>query len=443
MNALSPLGKAPTVIAGLALIAGAYLALHPEPSTRGTLRFWTFARNHYQAYVEAAPAFEAAHPGTAVDVQLVHADAVTSRLRAAFWAGLDVPDLAEVVITRAAAFFRGPVEEVGFIDLTAFLDASGYRDRIVQSRFGAYTSRGRIYGLPHDVHPVMLAYRRDLFEEEGIDAAGLTTWEDLVRAGRRITRPGTRYMLELSDGKADELEVFLFQRGGGYFDRGGQLIMDDETAVATLLWYIPLVAGPDRIGTDLGSGRVFTQAIEQGYFASFLCPDWRTKLTEIDVPRMHGKMALMPLPAFEPGGRRTSTRGGTMLGITKATPDKDLAWELAVHMYLDKEELAERFRETNILPPLRDAWTLPAFSEPRAYWSGQPIGQLYAGLADETPPHYSSPFEQTAVDKMGQVVSACSAYYRENGANGFEGFARQRLHAAAEEVRRHMRRNPL
>ncbi|MBT4976950.1 MAG: extracellular solute-binding protein [Gemmatimonadetes bacterium] len=437
-----PFGKAPALILLITVVAGFYLALHPVSEQRATMRFWTFARNHSVPYQKATPSFEAKHPGTTLDVQLVHGEAVTSRLRAAFWADLDVPDLVEVEISRAGSFFRGPPEDVGFIDLMPFLRSTGYYDRIVKTRFAPYTNKGKIYGLPHDVHPVMLAYRRDLFEAAGIDVEQIKTWEDFVRVGQQITVPGERYMIELSDSGAHHYEMFLFQRDGGYFDAESRLTMDDETALETLLFFIPLVAGEGRIASDLGSGRVFTQAVEQGYFLSFVCPDWRSKVAETDIPRMHGKMALMPLPAAVPGGRRTSTWGGTMLGITKACPNPELAWQVAEHMYFDKAELAVRFRETNILPPLKDAWEDPAFDEERAYWSGQPLGRLYANLADEVPPQYASPLVETAKSKMSGVISACAVYYRENGEAGFEDFARTRLAEAAAEVRRYMRRNP-
>lgn len=437
-----PFGKAPTVILAVTILAAAYLAVNPVSEPDSTLRLWTFARNHYLAYLQGTPSFEAAHPGTRLEIQLVHGDAVSRRLRAAFWADLDVPDLVEVGIDRAASFFRGPVDDVGFIDLTPYLEASGFGERLVQTRLAPYRNRGKIFGIPHDVHPVMLAYRRDIFEAEGIDPESLQTWDDFIEVARRITVPGERYMMELNDAKADEFSVFLYQRGGGLFDVDGKLTMDADIVLETLLWFTPLASGPDRIGTSLGSTKILTQAIESGYFVTLLCPDWRTKLLEIDVPRMSGKMALMPLPAFEPGGRRTSVRGGTMLGITKATPDKDLAWAVAEHMYLDSEQLAARFQETNILPPLRDAWLLPAFAERRPYWSNQPLGKLYADIADDTPPWYTSPFIEKAIEKMGQVVAACGRYYREHGEAGLREFARQRLHAAATEVRRHVERNP-
>jgi len=437
-----PFGKAPILILIITLLAGIFLAFNPIEKNTASLRLWTFARNHAVPYQKATPAFEAKHPGVRLDVQLVHGEAVTSRLRAAFWADLDVPDLVEVEISRAGSFFRGPVEQVGFIDLIPFLRASGMYDRIVKARLSPYTNRGRVFGLPHDVHPVMLAYRRDLFEEAGIDVESLESWEDFIRAGQRVTRPGERYMMELSDNNPGHFEMFLFQRNGGYFDADGELIMDNETALETLKFFIPLVAGPQRIGSDLGSGRVFTQAIETGYFLSFICPDWRSKLVETDIPRMAGKMALMPLPAAMPGGRRTSTWGGTMLGITNACDDPEMAWEVAMHMYFDKEQLAERFRETNILPPFKDAWELPAFREPRSYWSNQPLGQLYAELAEQVPPQYTSPLIETAKTKMGGVISSCAAYYREHGAKGFDAFSRARLKEAGDEIRQYIRRNP-
>ena len=70
------------------------------------------------------------------------------------------------------------------------------------------------------------------------------------------------------------------------------------------------------------------------------------------------------------------------------------------------------------------------------------MGALYAEMAEEVPPQYSSPFITTAKGKMNEVVSACASYYRSNGEDGFEEFARKRLAQAGEEVRRYMRRNP-
>jgi arabinosaccharide transport system substrate-binding protein len=437
-----PFGQAALSMLVLAVLSGSWLAAHPVPPKTATLTFWTFANTHYEAYKRAIPSFERDHPGVKVDMQLVAGAAVTSRLQAAFWADLDVPDVVETEISTAGSFFRGPLKDVGFLDLTDRIHQAGLWDGMVRARFAPYTSRGRIFGLPHDVHPVMLAYRRDIFEEEGVDVGKIRTWRDFIRVGRKLTIPNQRYMIEMSDSGTGQLETCLFQRDGGYFDPAGHCIMDSDIAVQTIRWYVPLVAGPHRIAGDLGSGQILTKAVEDGYLLCLVCPDWRSKTTEKDIPRMAGKMALMPLPSVTPTGRRTSTWGGTMMGITRHCKNPDLAWEFALHLYLDKAELAERFRDTNILPGLRAAWNQPAFHERRPYWSNQPLGDLYSQLAPQVPFQYTSPLIVTAKAKMSEALVSCVQYYNARGEDGFDDYVEARLHQSAEEVRAMIRRNP-
>lgn len=446
-----PFGMAALSMLILAVLAGTLLALNPPPKKKATLVMWTFARNHFDAYMAAIPAFEKAHPGVTVDLQLVSNTGLAQRLQAAFQADVDVPDLTEIEISSAGMFFLGRPENIGFADITDRLKSEGMFDKMVATRFAPYTSRGRVYGLPHDVHPVMLAYRRDIFEQEGVDVSKIETWDDFIAVGKKLTIPGKRYMIEMSDTGRDQLEACLFQRGGGYFDAKGNLIFDNETAVQTMKWYVPLVAdkkagkpNPDKIANTLSSsfGAVIAQGMMEGYFLSVVMPDWRTKLFETDIGKLSGKMGLMPFPAVEHGGARTSTWGGTMLGITRHGTHQDLAWELAKHLYMNEADLAGRFAGTNILPPVRAAWKESAFDKPNPYWSNQKLGREYANLAPQVPAQYSHPFVNTAKGKFSEALTNCVQYYASNGDTGFEDFIRTTLKDKAAQVRRQIDRNP-
>ena len=446
---LFPYGKAAFSFLVIALISGCWLGWQSLASGRRNLppgthkiTFWVFASVHYDAYKKAIPAFEAAHPGTHVDLQLVSNDGLAARLQNAFLADLDVPDMVEIEISSSGTFFRGPLRDVGFEDLTDRVHNSGLWDKMVHARFAPYTTRGRIFGLPHDVHPVQLAYRRDLVEKLGIDVDKIHTWDDFVRVGKQVTLPNQRYMIELNDSGGDNLETFLFQRGGGYFDPDGHCTLDNEIAVKAMCWYVPLVAGPHRIGNSLGGGQVLTKAVEDGYVLFLVCPDWRSRGFQKDIPRVSGKMALMPLPAVEPGGIRTSTWGGTMLGITRRCKEPDLTWALAMHLYLDKAQLAERFRQTSILPAMRDAWNQEAFHEPNSFYSGQPLGDTYAALAPQVPFQYTSPFISTAKAKLGAALISCVQEYNAHPDRDLEPFARAALKESADDVRKLINRNP-
>ena len=443
-----PYGPAPLAILCLAVLSG--LMLVKDSSKRpkkATLVYQTFARPHYEAYKKALPKFLEAHPGIEVDIQLVDGAGLNQRLRAAFQADLDVPDMVEIEISSAGSFFRGPKEHIGFLDITDRIKSEGLDKKIIPSRFAPYTNRGSIFGLPHDVHPVMLAYNRVKFKELGLDPAQLDTWEKFIEAGMKVKQPGKQYILEMSDTGTDQLELCLFQRDGGYFDPEGKVIFDNELGIETMKWYVPLVAKDSKrqIGNALSSsfGQVMTQAMETGYFLTVVTPDWRSKTHEQDVGKMSGKMGLMPMPAITPGGRRTSTWGGTMLGITKACKSPDLAWEFAKFLYLNEKDLAARYADTNILPPVPSAWNQPAFDREYPYYGGQKIGRDYAALAPQVPPQYASPFVQLGKAKLGQALIQCVAYYNTHGDDaGWDTFVRTTVKARADEVRKQMARNP-
>jgi arabinosaccharide transport system substrate-binding protein len=196
-----------------------------------------------------------------------------------------------------------------------------------------------------------------------------------------------------------------------------------------------------RIGFACGWGQNFAKSVIDGLALFYICPDWRTKQFQMDVPAVAGKLKLMPLPAWKEGGLRTSTWGGTGLAFTKQCRDFDLAWKLAKYLYFDEEQLGERFAATNILPPLKSAWELPELLEPREFFGGQPIGKLYAELAPQVPQEQSSPYATAANAKFAEAFINAKLYYEERGDEGLKEYIRAELKRTAEQVRRQIRRN--
>jgi ABC-type glycerol-3-phosphate transport system substrate-binding protein len=194
--------------------------------------------------------------------------------------------------------------------------------------------------------------------------------------------------------------------------------------------------GPQRIAFDCGDEQMMIKALVDGLVLFYPTPDWRSYTYGELAPQLRGKMALIPMPAWTPGGRRTSVWGGTGMMIMKATKHPDLAWELAKYLYFDPKSLGERFAMTNIIPPLKEAWTLPELQAPNAFYSNQPIGRLYAELATETPPVYSSPVDRLARLKLNEVYSHMVVYFRSHGDQGLDAAIRAELARAAGDVRR-------
>ncbi len=443
-----PYGKAPfwivitMVVAGLAVIAGRWSGRAEDPD----LVFVTFSRTHIEFYEQALPEFEKLH-GVKVQLQLVDQRALTSRLQSAMSAETAVPDLVELITGTMGYFTKGPLDDVGFVDLTDRVREDGLFDELVASRFSLWSSRGRTFALPHDVHPVALAYRRDIVEAMGIDVGQIETWDDFAEVGRQITSDtngdGTvdHYAIDLPMAQIDVLLTLMLQRGVGLFNAEGEVSFDTGVVADTICWYVQQTMGADRIAFSAGWGQTLSKAMLDGLVIFYMTPDWRTKQFEVDVPGLSGKMALMPLPAWEEGGRRVSTWGGTGLAITKACKQPELAWELAKFLYLDPVALGERFKDTNIIPPLKSAWQLPVFEEPNAFFSGVKIGRFYADMAPETPPNFVAAYELLAAGKLSEVLIDAGSYFARNGESGLRDYVVQELHEKADAVRRAVNRN--
>jgi arabinosaccharide transport system substrate-binding protein len=404
------------------------------------LVFATFTKEHAAAYEPAIRAFEKRNNVT-VSLQVVDQRALQSRLQAALQSGAPVPDMVELLDGSMGTFTSGPLENVGFVDLTDRIRVEGLDKRLVTSRFGKWSSRGRIFALPHDVHPVMLAYRRDLVEQLGIDVSKLTTWDEFVRVGSEITKDADgdgvfdRYMMDLPAEGGDALRLLILQRGGLIFDAKGEVVFDKPEVAEVVIWYVKATVGKNRISFPVGWGQNLAKSMMDGTCLFYICPDWRTRQFMVDVPSLDGKLALMPLPAWEPGGRRTSTWGGTGLAFTKQSKNQELAWKLAMELYFDAEQLGPRFKDTNILPPVTDSWTRPEFAEPDPFYSGQFRGKAFVELASQVPDEPAHTYMTTAVGKLSEAFQNISLYYQRNGDDGLREYADKELKRCADRVR--------
>lgn len=448
-----PYGKAALVLLLLALMSGTAIFFTSRfawsEQGRPDLIFATFTKEHAEAYRPAIKIFEQQN-NCRIQIQVVDQRALTGRLQSAMQAGAEVPDMVELLDGTMGTFTKGPIKDVGFIELNEYIKRDGLDKALVSNRFVKWSSRGRYFALPHDVHPVMLAYRADVVEKLGIDVNKLTTWDEFARVGREITKDNDgdgvidRYMIDLAE-DGGHIGLFLMQNGGTMFDESGDVRFDDPAGVDAVYWYVKQMRGDTRIAFSCGWGQNLAQSITNALCLFYICPDWRTKQFELDVPNMKGKLKLMPLPAFKEGGLRTSTWGGTGLAFTKQCRNFDLAWKLAKYLYYDEAQLGPRFANMNILPPLKSAWQLPEMSRPREFYGGQAIGKEYAALAPFVPAQQTSPYSATADAKFAEALANAKLYYeahyQERDDAALRAFIARELKRTADQVRVQIRRN--
>jgi arabinosaccharide transport system substrate-binding protein len=434
-------------IGAAAVLSTAALAIFPAQTPSG-VQMWTFARLHKQMYEPIVATWPAdARP----EITLMSFPALERRMLQGFLAESPTAELIEAERRIAARAFVGPLESVGFADLTDRLSAEGLLEEINAPSFGPWTSRGRIFGLPHDVHPVMLGYRSDIVEAAGIDVGTIETWDDFIRVMAPLMRDRgadgkpTRYLLNLWVDKEDFIEVLMLQADGGFFDESESVRIATPTNARVISTMVSWCYGPDRIAADAADFTASGNQLKaEGYIVAAIMPDWMCNIWKNEIPQLAGKVKLMPLPAWQKGGRRTSVWGGTMLGITRTAPDQDELWQLAKQLYTSPELARKLYVEGDIITPVRSYWSDPIFDEPDAYFSGQKKGREFIQLAPDVPLRTSSPYNTLAKLRVQTAAISLAAYAESTGRyrpEELEDRAMELLRAAEEQVRAQIDRN--
>jgi arabinosaccharide transport system substrate-binding protein len=303
------LGKPILVMMLIALISSGFILTHHSQKP-ADLVLWVFADAHATTYRSIIGQFEK-QTGLKVDIQQIALKAEVVRLESMFMSGQTdhdvLPDVAEMEIGQVGRFFLPPVDQVGFEPLNDYLKRENWDQRIVPTRFAPWSKNGTIFGVPHDVHPVTITYRNDLFEEAGIHLDEAKTWpefQDMCLKFQDYWKARgypTRHAMDLKEGSSDYVIILLLQRGINLIDKDEKIRINEPLVAKTVAFYAQLVTGKRRIGWEGApdsSNGLWIADVVQGNLCAFFTPDWRIYDVHSYGPELKGKMRMMALPKF-------------------------------------------------------------------------------------------------------------------------------------------------
>jgi len=331
------------VVFCLAIVSAVIVALLPSEESGG-ITFWVYHAPNRDAYSEPVARWNEEHPEDRVALSLLHDRAIEHRMISGFLSGTPMADLLETHEFMYTKAYYGPLDQIGFLDITDRLHEEGLYDQFNEPDLLRQSTRGRHFGLPLQAAPALLAYRSDLTEAAGItdaDIAQIETWDDYFRVMRPLMedldgdgRPD-RYLLNLSEVNLEAIRMLVLQNDGELFDESGQPIYANARNARTLARLITWITGPGRVTIDVrthGSSAAHKQRLD-GLVVGSIITDWMLNLWKIENPQLAGKIKLMPIPAFERGGRCTSSTGSCMISINKRSPHIETCWEVAKLLY--------------------------------------------------------------------------------------------------------------
>jgi N,N'-diacetylchitobiose transport system substrate-binding protein len=274
--------------------------------------------------------FEAANPGTTVNVEFVPWDGGKDRFLNAIASG-DVPDLAETGTTWTPEFAElGGLEEV-----------AEENDDWLPSLVDAGRVDEALYGVPWYAGNRALIYRSDIFEELGLEPP--ETWDDLKTVADEIkAKKPDIFPIIVPGDYIHMLLPMVWQAGGDIATQEGDAwtaaINSEEgkQAFDTFAAWHKDYSPKETLNQNEADARV---PFDNGKAAMFIGGPWDVTAAQTENPDLEGKLATALLPEG-PGGNRDTFAGGSHLSVFADSDNKELAAAFRDFM-LQPEELTK------------------------------------------------------------------------------------------------------
>ena len=243
-----------TGCAALALMLG--LGVGPALAQSGEITVWSW--NVAASSLESVIAgFNEQYPDVTVSVEDLGNQQVFDRTLAGCAAGgSGLPDVLSIETHEAEIFWAQ------FPDCFADLAALGYSDDIAAGFPDFKRTELEVgdvrYAMPWDSGPVVMFYRRDFYENAGVDPDGISTWDDFIAAGTAVMEANPGVVMTQADfnGDTEWFRMLSNEQGCGYFSNDGETITVNAPSgpidLAALPWDDPGVFALLQRGDTIG-----------------------------------------------------------------------------------------------------------------------------------------------------------------------------------------------
>jgi multiple sugar transport system substrate-binding protein len=338
----------------------------------GTVSLWHYFTDREAKVVQSVvDGFEKANPDVKVKVHTGQEDDKITKVIAS---GGDL----DVAISSGTDNLGAFCSSGSFIDMGPYIK----RDDIAKAQILSvpldYTKfDGKQCALPMMSDVYGLYYNTDLLKAAGYDsppktlseladmAVKLTTYND----DGSIKTLGFDPLMGFYENQSAQ---WSFITGASWMKDGKSAIADDPAWKELMTWQKGLV---DKIGYDklkaftagLGDEWSADQAFETGQVAMMLDGEWRVAFISDQKPDLN--YATAPFPT---GDNNTDSYGGgytsgTIVGISKNSKNKELAWALVKYLTTNTSALVTLANELNNVPTTKAALTSPDLKLPSQF----------------------------------------------------------------------------
>ncbi|ACI59405.1 lactose/L-arabinose transport system substrate-binding protein [Rhizobium leguminosarum] len=334
-----------------------------------TIWSWNVAAS---ALKSTLPGFNKQFPDIKITVEDLGNSQVFDKTLAACAAGGDgLPDIVSIENFEAEIFWSR------FPDCFANLKELGYTPEI-QAKFPDFKRTelevGDVaYAMPWDSGPVAVFYRRDMYEKAGVDPSTISTWDDFIAAGKKISAANPGVVMAQADfnGDSEWFRMIANEQGCGYYSTDGQNITINQPACVASLQKVKEMKDAGTLTAANWDEKI--QANTAGKAASQLYGGWYEGTVRSTSPDLKGKWGVYRMPSLTADGPHAANLGGSSLAISATSANKEAAWKFVNYALGTNEGQITMLKEFGLVPSLLSAEKDPFISEPQPYWGGQKV----------------------------------------------------------------------
>lgn len=240
---------------------------------------------------------------------------------------------------------------------------------------------GNQYGIPIDIGPGVMYYRRDVLDAAGVKIEDVTRdWDSFIDYGRKLKDQNVFLIADAAD-VAKTIVLTTVKDGEGFFfdNDGNSLITSDRFVNA---FRIAKQIRDEGLDGQIGAWtNEWYDGFKTGTVATQLSGAWLLgHLQNWMAPDTKGKWGVTNLPDGIYG-----SWGGSFLAIPKQAANKQEAWEFIKFLTATPEAQISGLKNIGAFPVLKSTYDDAAFDEPIEFLAGQKARQLFAEVAQNVP----------------------------------------------------------
>jgi lactose/L-arabinose transport system substrate-binding protein len=357
-----------------------------------TVWSWDIAAKALQATV---PSFNKQYPNVKVNiVDLGNQQVYDKGLSGCAAGGADLPDVYSVENNEAEVFWaRFPN---CFTDLNTLApSANAFKGNFPAFKWTELQVGNKIYAMPWDSGPVVMFYRRDLYQKAGVNPDSIETWDDYIAAGKKIVAATGAKVGVIANGTDDEwFRMLANQNGCFYFSNDAKSVTVNKPGCVTALETVKKLI--DSGVVMQGGWNEQIQAFKAGKVATSMFGGWYEGTIRSNAPELEGKWGVFRMPAAKKGGVRAANLGGSALALPASSKNKAAAWAFIRHALATTEGQVTMLKEYGLVPSYLPALKDPYINTASKYWGGQTVWKTILDTLGNVPQARGTQYFQEA-----------------------------------------------